>query len=109
MMPIELRHLGYIIAADKYRSFRHAATALRLKQSSLSRRIHQLEDELGVLLFKRHSGGVRPTTAGQELLRRVKRITEGVDAMTALAKAESRGEAGRSLYDSFTVRASPDV
>ena len=94
MMPIELRHLRYIIAADKYRSFRQAATSLRLKQSTLSRRIHQLEDELGVLLFMRHSGGVRPTTAGQEFLRRAKRITEEVQTMTALAKAGSRGEAG---------------
>ena len=94
-MPIELRHLRYVIAADKHRSFRQAATALNLKQSTLSRRIRQLEDELGVLLFTRHSGGVRPTTAGHDFLRRAKRITEEVDGMTALAKAESRGEAGR--------------
>ena len=75
-MPIEFRHLRYVLAADKHRSFRQAAAALRLKQSTLSRRIHQLEDELGVLLFARHSGGVRSITAGQEFLRRAKRITE---------------------------------
>jgi DNA-binding transcriptional LysR family regulator len=102
VMPIELRHLRYIIAADKYRSFRQAAMALRLKQSTLSRRIHQLEEELGVLLFTRHSGGVRPTTAGQEFLRRAKRVTEEVQAMTALAKAESRGEAGRLSVGFYT-------
>ena len=102
MMPIELRHLRYVIAADKHRSFRQAATALRLKQSTLSRRIHQLEDELGVLLFTRHSGGVRPTTAGHDFLRRAKRITEEVHAMTVLAKAESRGEVGRLSIGFYT-------
>jgi len=95
VMPIELRHLRYVSAAEKHRSFRQAATSLRLKQSTLSRRVHQLEDELGVLLFTRHSGGVRPTTAGHDFLRRAKRITEEVHAMTVLAKAESRGEVGR--------------
>jgi len=105
-MPIELRHLRYVIAADNHRSFRQAAASLRLKQSTLSRRIHQLEDELGVLLFTRHSTGVRPTTAGHEFLRRAARITEEVQAMTALAKAESRGEAGRlsvGLYTSLSA------
>ncbi|MGA7714062.1 MAG: LysR family transcriptional regulator [Rhizomicrobium sp.] len=93
-MPVELRHLRYAIAADKHHSFRRAAAALRLKQSTLSRRIHQLEDELGVLLFARHSGGARPTAAGREFLRRAEHITEEVQAMIALAMAESRGEAG---------------
>ena len=102
MMPIELRHLRYVIAADNHRSFRQAAASLCLKQSTLSRRIHQLEDELGVLLFTRHSGGVRPTTAGQEFLRRAKRITEEVRTMTALAKAGSRGEIGRLSVGFYT-------
>ena len=93
-MPIELRHLHYVIAADKHHSFRRAAAALRLKQSTLSRRIHQLEDEFGVLLFKRHSGGVRPTTAGHNFLRIAEHIIQEVNSMVLLAKAESRGEAG---------------
>jgi len=101
-MPIELRHLRYVIAADKYRSFRQAATALRLKQSTLSRRIHQLEDELGVLLFSRHSTGVRSTTAGRDFLRRAKQITEEVQLMTVLAKAGSRGETGHLSVGFYT-------
>ena len=93
-MPIELRHLRYVIAADKHHSFRQAASALRLKQSTLSRRIHQLEDELGILLFARHSGGVRPTGAGRDFLRIAEHVIEEINTMVLLAKAESRGEAG---------------
>jgi DNA-binding transcriptional LysR family regulator len=93
-MPVEIRHLHYVLAAAEHHSFRRAAAAMRIKQSTLSRRIHQLEDDLGVLLFVRYSGGVRPTTAGHDFLRRAERVTEEVKAMVALAKAESRGEAG---------------
>lgn len=93
-MPIELRHLRYALAAHEHRSFRKAAAALRLKQSSLSRRIRELEDELGVLLFTRHSSGVRLTTAGSDLMRIAQHITEEVRAMVALARAQRRGEAG---------------
>ncbi len=93
-MPIELRHLRYALAASEHRSFRKAAAALRLKQSSLSRRIHQLEDELGVALFIRTSGGVRPTAAGSDLLRMAQHITDEVQAMALLAKAEHQAKAG---------------
>jgi len=55
---IELRHLRYAVAAARFRSFRRAAEALRVKQSILSRRILQLEDRLGVVLFERSSRGV---------------------------------------------------
>jgi len=93
-MPIELRHLRYALAASEHRSFRKAAEALRLKQSSLSRRIHQLEDELGVALFVRTSGGVRPTLAGSDLLRMAQHITDDVQAMALLAKVERQARAG---------------
>jgi DNA-binding transcriptional LysR family regulator len=93
-MPIELRHLRYALAAYEHRSFRKAAAVLRLKQSSLSRRIQQLEDELGVALFIRTSAGVRPTRAGSDLLRRAQHITNEVQAMALLAKAEHQAKAG---------------
>ena len=101
-MPIELRHLRYALAASEHGSFRKAAEALRLKQSSLSRRIHQLEDELGVSLFIRTSGGVRPTRAGSDLLGMARRITEEVQAMVLPAKAEDRAEVGHLSIAFYT-------
>ena len=49
---IELRHLRYAVAAAHYGSFRRAAEALGVKQSTLSRCISQLEMRLGVVLFE---------------------------------------------------------
>ncbi|WP_200954896.1 MULTISPECIES: LysR family transcriptional regulator [unclassified Rhizobium] len=37
---------------------------LCVPKSAVSRRVRNLEDELGVSLFERHSGGVRTTVAG---------------------------------------------
>jgi len=64
-MSIELKHLRYAEAAERCGSFRKAADALAVKQSNLSRRIRSLEEQLGVKLFERTNGGVRPTPAGR--------------------------------------------
>jgi 2-polyprenyl-6-methoxyphenol hydroxylase-like FAD-dependent oxidoreductase len=50
----------FVIAVDQFRNFHSAAKALGLTQSTLSRRIQELEDDLGVRLFNR-SRGLEPT------------------------------------------------
>src|SRR5258705_10812429 len=82
IMAIELRHLRCAVAAAHYGSFRRAAEALGVKQSSLSRRIRQMEDRLGVAVFERSSSGVRLTTAGTEILRTSRHLVDGLDHMT---------------------------
>lgn len=99
---MELRHLRYAIAAGQHRSFHRAANALGLKQSTLSRRIRQAEERLGVVLFERSSGGVRPTSAGVEFLRIARRVVDDVDMMILSAKAAGRGEAGRVTIGFYT-------
>ncbi|TPJ18931.1 LysR family transcriptional regulator [Mesorhizobium sp. B2-7-3] len=101
-MAIELRHLRYAVAAAHYGSFRRAAEALGVKQSSLSRRIRQMEDRLGVAVFERSSSGVRLTIAGTEILRASRHLVDGLDHMMASAKAAGRGEAGRLTIGFYT-------
>lgn len=101
-MAIELRHLRYAVAAAHYGSFRRAAEALGVKQSSLSRRIRQMEDRLGVAVFERSSSGVRLTAAGTEILRTSRHLVDGLDHMMASAKAAGRGEAGRLAVGFYT-------
>jgi DNA-binding transcriptional LysR family regulator len=60
---IRLRQLRHFLAAADHGSFRKAAIALDINESSVSRQIRDLEDELGASLFIRHSGGVRLTVA----------------------------------------------
>lgn len=101
-MPIELKHFRYAEAAERYGSFRKAADSLYVKQSNLSRRIRDLENELGTTLFERTNGGVRPTLAGREFVRSVRRILDELGAVVDSAKAVGRGEAGHLTIGFYT-------
>lgn len=94
-MSFALDHFRHAVAASAHGSFRRAAEALGVRQSTLSRSIRQLENLLGVTVFERFSGGVRPTFAGTEFLQRARAILEQIDALTTLAWAIGVGEAGR--------------
>lgn len=91
---MELRHLRYVIAAVERGSFRQAAIVLGIQESAVSRRIRDLEDEIGVALFIRSSGGVRLTQAGERFLKRARRAVDQLDHATFDAAAFGRGEAG---------------
>ena len=101
-MTIELRHLRYAVAAAHHGSFGRAATALGVEQSSLSRRIRQMEDRLGVIVFERSSSGVRLTAAGAEILRTSRHLVEGVDHMVLSAKASRNVETDRLAIGFYT-------
>jgi DNA-binding transcriptional LysR family regulator len=100
--PIVLQHLRYAVSAAEHGSFRRAAEALLLRQSTLSRCVRQLEESTGLIVFERFSGGVRPTQAGQEFLRNARSILEQVDALAATAHSTGRGEAGRLAIGFYT-------
>jgi DNA-binding transcriptional LysR family regulator len=65
---VALQYVRYVLAAAEKRSFRQAAIDLGLWESTISRGIRDLEDEIGVALFIRHPGGVRLTNAGSKFL-----------------------------------------
>lgn len=93
-MTIEPGPLRTVIAAAEHGSFRRAAAALDVKQSTLSRRVRRLEEDFGVKLFERSSGGVHPTAAGGKVVRTARRLLEHMDRMVSIAQSAGRGEAG---------------
>lgn len=68
-LAYDLRYLKYAMVAAEFGSFRRAAEALELSQSTVSRRILSLERRLGLLLFERNRTGARPTPAGEQFIR----------------------------------------
>jgi len=60
--------LEFFLAVHQASSIAGAAAKLNTVQSNVTSRIKRLENELGVVLFERHSRGVTLTPAGQQLL-----------------------------------------
>lgn len=94
-MDLEFRDLRWALVASQHRSLRRAAEALSVRQSTLSRRLRDLEYELGAVLFERTNGGTRPTLDGQEFLETARRIVEATEGLATRLKTRSRGESGR--------------
>lgn len=66
---MELKHLRYFVAAVEEGSLLAAAERLAIAQPALSRRIQDLEADLGCALLVRSVRGVTPTRAGMTLYR----------------------------------------
>ncbi|GAA2833591.1 DNA-binding transcriptional LysR family regulator [Aminobacter aminovorans] len=74
-----LKNLQHFVVAAELGSFHRAADRLAIVQSALSRRIGELEAQLGGRLFERQPTGVRLTLAGAALLEDASRILREVD------------------------------
>lgn len=66
-----------------------------MAQSSVSARVKALEDDLGILLFERHSRGVRLTEAGRHFVERIAAGVDQLDHAVKTAGMAAAGECGR--------------
>ncbi len=69
-------------------SITKAAKLLGVRQSTTSRRLSQLEEELGVQLFFRLQGGVQPTDAALELMRDAEAVEESTAKLGLAAQGK---------------------
>ncbi len=97
-----MKHFTFFLAVAEELSFHRAASRLNIAQSALSRRIADLERELGdTLLFERQARGVRLTEAGKLLLEDVRRILGDVDEAARRVTRSAEGTLG-TLRISFS-------
>ncbi|MDI4231731.1 LysR family transcriptional regulator [Bradyrhizobium sp. Arg237L] len=99
---IDLQQLRFAVVACDYGSFRRAAEVLSIKHTVLSRSIGQLEHLVGTSLFKRSSGGIKPTVAGQAVLRIARLILEQVDILVDTGRSGGRGDTGHLAIGFYT-------
>jgi LysR family hydrogen peroxide-inducible transcriptional activator len=84
--PASLRQLQYAVAVADTRSFRRAAQQCGVSQPSLSAQLAQLEGALGVRLFERDRRRVLPTSAGEGLIERARRVLVDADDLVDAAR-----------------------
>jgi DNA-binding transcriptional LysR family regulator len=92
---MELRHLRYFIAVAEALSFTRAAEKLRLAQPSLSRQVHNLEDEIGVRLFDRANNRIALTEEGRVFLSDAKKLLAMCAEAVASVQRMKRGESSQ--------------
>ncbi|AVL71364.1 hypothetical protein CEQ07_08030 [Oligella urethralis] len=84
---IDFRQLEAFIWVSELKSFSASAEKLNTTQPTISQRIANLEQQLGLKLFERNARGMKLTEKGQELLSHAKRIVEQCDEMVRVAKS----------------------
>lgn len=107
-MPLQV--LQYAISIAERGSTLAAAHEVNLTSSALSRQISQLEHELGVTLFERHSRGMRPTSAGEvfldaarQVLRRMERLATDLDDVHSLRRGHVTIYSSEALVHDFLL------
>ena len=109
---MELRVLKYFLAVAREENITKAAALLHLTQPTLSRQLMQLEEELGVQLFRRSRYHIELTENGMLLRRRAQELVDLAEKTTrefTLREREIVGEiaigAGETQSMSFLSRA----
>ncbi len=105
MPNLTITGLQVVLEVGRYGSFTAAAEALGYTQSAISRQVAVLEAVARTPLFERHARGVRPTAAGEILIRHAHTVLDGVAAAThELAGLSGRIE-GRLAVGAFPTAA----
>lgn len=79
---MKLSNLKYFVEVATEGSFTQASEKLYISQPTLSRRIQELENELGVKLFIRNSQGLDLTNSGEQFLEEASEVLKRVDYLS---------------------------
>lgn len=86
--------LKYFVAVARHGSTLAAARALKVDQSTVQRRLGELERRIGRALVARHPTGYRLTEFGQQMLAHAERVEQAVDDFAQQLEATQREAAG---------------
>ncbi|MFT4067959.1 LysR family transcriptional regulator [Paraburkholderia sp.] len=95
MRDIDLKTLRLFVAVCDHRNIARAAQEAHIEPSAISKRIAQLESDLGVPLLSRSRRGVEPTGAGSALLEHARSILFTIERIESDVAAFGGGLRGR--------------
>lgn len=92
---LKLQHLQTLIALGEQGNLTHVARMMNITQPALSKWLSQLEDEIGITLFERHSKGLRPSEGGKLLLQHAQRLLNDMErSQYEIARFKQGGTVG---------------
>ena len=94
VVVIQISALRSLLAVVEAGSFTTAARKLGVDASTLTRRVSDLEDELGLTLLERSRSGIRPTSGGGVIIARVRRTLADLETLIDAARANGTGQSG---------------
>lgn len=101
---VTVGHLRAAVLVGETSSFTESANMLGLSQSSLSRRISDLEKILQVQLFHRTTRSVEPTSSGKDLLAQMRATLVAFEKGVEQLQRQASGDAG-----SITIGCLPSI
>ncbi|GHC92158.1 transcriptional regulator [Pseudorhodoferax aquiterrae] len=96
-MKLDSTTVQLVLAIAEEGSISRAADKLNLAVAAASRRLTDLESQLGARLFKRQPHGVKTTEAGGRLLAHIRQIDNLIDRLEGDAQALGHGRDGRII------------
>lgn len=91
---LKLHHLQMLVALGEQGNLTHVARMMNISQPALSKWLSQLEDEMGITLFERHSKGLRPSE-GKLLLQHAQRLINDLErSQSEIARFKQGGLVG---------------
>src|SRR5262249_39118823 len=103
---MNVNHLKAFHAVMHAGSMSEAARQLRVTQPAITKAIRLLEQETGLILFRRLGDKLHPSAEAEGLFVSAKRVFEELDAAAEHARRMKRGDAGTlRIASAFTMTA----
>ncbi|WP_168119102.1 LysR family transcriptional regulator [Paenibacillus sp. HB172176] len=103
---MELRQLHYVNQIAQEKNFSRAADKLHIAQPSLSQQLSKLEQELGLLLFRRTTNSVELTQAGQVFVEKAQAILDAVEQLRQEMDDMAQMRKGRLVVGTLPITGS---
>lgn len=101
-----IQQIRYCLGVADCGSFNKASEKLYISQPSLTSSVHDLEDELGIVIFKRTSRGTTVTDKGNEFLQDARTLFENYEALVnKYIGQEKKRFSVSALYYAFARKA----
>lgn len=109
---MNINQIRYVLETAASSSMRAAATKLYVSQPALSSSIHELEEELGILIFERTNKGISLTDEGREFISYAKKTVAQYEILEERYLSKNSGKERFSVstqHYNFAIKAFTDT